>query len=85
MPTTSQVDNLLDDANIGRVDATDAIIHAQRTAVLLIKAGRAILTDLRAADHGLNETMAALYELRQLRPTVQGKRTDILVREEMAV
>ena len=82
MATPSQVDVIIDDANLGRIDATDAVMHAQHTAVLLIKAGRMILSDLRAADRGLNETMTALHELRMLRPTVQGRRSDITVREE---
>ena len=78
MPTVqSQVDVLLDDAALGRIQADTAFTHAEKIGVWMIRAGRGILADCRAGKAGTDEVMVALYELRRLRPTVQGRRSDL--------
>lgn len=78
-PRTSVVDTLLDDASLGRVDATDAIMRLQRDTVETMRGLRAILAGARAIDASLNEVMVALLDIRELHPTINGRRTDLLV------
>lgn len=76
-PRISVADTLLDDASLGRVQADTAFTHAEKIGVWMIRAGRAILADCRAGKTGTDEVMVALHELRRLRPTVQGRRSDL--------
>lgn len=76
-PRTSVVDTLLDDASLGRIDATDAIMRLQHDVVAAIKNLRAILAGARSIDASLNEVMVALLDIRELHPTVSGRRTDL--------
>lgn len=77
MATPSQVDNLIDDATLGRIDADEAVTRIQQHAVRMIQDGRQILAHCRAARAGLDETHVALVDLRRLRPSVRGRRTDL--------
>ncbi len=77
MATTSKVDTLIDDASLGRINTVEHVMHIQQLGVQCIRMGRRLLAEARQADAGLTEIEGALHELRQLHPTVRGRRTDL--------
>ena len=81
-PVPSLVDRLLDDAALGRLTTSEAITNLEKIAALLIRVGHRTMADCATARIGLAETTVAIGELRRLRPTAQGRRSDITVREE---
>ncbi len=74
MATPSQVDALIDDAQLGRVDTEAAVTQMHRVGTVMVAAGQRMLAEAARARAGLAATRGALLELRRLRPSVQGRR-----------
>lgn len=81
MSTPSAVGVLIDDSNLGRIDAVGGVIAAQQECVRIIRTSqqqiqtaRAVLAALRTIDAGLLEVERANYRLRGLNVRVNPSR-----------
>lgn len=78
-PRTSVVTSLLDDANSGRDAIQEALTDLEKLGDLMIRAGHRVILNCSQARSGVSETTIAINEIRRLRPSVQGRRSDIEV------